>query len=82
MCRSKFPLSSLVVVVVVVVLVLLPCLPEFQLGYYEQIGQCPLNLNPNLKVTKWVYVVDDIQTFLHSNLVLQFAHLQPTQPFV
>jgi hypothetical protein len=38
--------------------------------------QCPLNLNPNLKVTKWVYVVDDIQTFLHSNLVLQFAHLQ------
>ncbi len=74
MCRSKFPLSSLVVVVVV--LVLLPFLSEFQFGYYEQIGQCPLNLNPNLKVTKWVYVVDDIQTFLHSNLVLQFAHLQ------
>jgi len=72
MCWSKFPLPSLVVVV----LVLLPCLPEFQFGYYEQIGHCPLNLNPNLKVTKWVYVVDDIQTFLHSNLVLEFAHLQ------
>ncbi len=75
MCGSKFPLSSLVVVVVVV-LVLLPCLPESQFGYYEQIGQCPLNLNPNLKAIKWMYVVDDIQTFLHSNLVLQFAHLQ------
>ncbi len=72
MCWSKFPLSSLLVVV----LVLLPCLPESQFRKYEQIVQCPLNLNPNLKVTKWVYVVDDIQTFLHSNLVLQFAHLQ------